>query len=234
MSSDLLKAPCVCGLSAQDFESRRRHVLAEIEQSEIGQSWRRHRQTQVAVVVGGAVLAIGAGVAIATDLASRQDTIHRQEATTSPLAPEPVGKAFSVAAGRGWELLAWKSSRGLCLDFATPENYSSGCGAPIERTTPPYGGLNHAAVVAVSGQTRSGLFVAGLAQPTVAKVELELANGQRVPTALQSIPRELSVDLVSFFADGVPSQGGTPFPIRAIFAYDANGQLLERNDTPSR
>jgi hypothetical protein len=190
------------------------------------------------VLVGAVALLLCAGVAVAvvTDLVGRQERIHRTDADASQLAPGPRGPTFSVAAGVGWELLAWRSDAGICLDYATTDNYSSACGFPVTDNLSQSPSQTHAAVVGLAGPSdlRSG-FVAGVGRADVERVDLELTDGTIVAADVYRAPPGLRTRLRFFIAPDVDVARTSPGPpVLAVVAYDKDGRLLERNELALR
>ena len=137
--------------------------------------------------------------------------------------------------GDGWSLIAWRSDRGICLDFAVPGNFASGCGFPVAgATTSPESQPHAIAGLLTRGLSADGgVGVGGLVSPAVHRVEVELADGTRVAAPLYDAPAKLATNL-RFFAVNSREAASPERQVTALVAYNAGGKVLERLPLQSR
>ena len=92
MSFDPLSPPQVQDLPASNLARRRDHLLLELNRIDSPHTWRvGGRRVKFAIVLGAVflVLVTSVAVAVVTDLVSRQDQVHKREAKSTSLAPQP-------------------------------------------------------------------------------------------------------------------------------------------------
>jgi hypothetical protein len=187
------------------------------------------------LALAGTAIAVGVGV----NFVRQQERFHAQR----PHDPQRVGPLVEVASGDGWALLAWRSNAGLCLDFAVPDNSPFACGLPVRGaglSTAGPGAPIHAVDGFVSGSNLVGVrdsktTVFGVAASDVAKVEVELADGQLVETKLFDAPTALQTDVRLFIVrvqlgalKRTTQRGARESDVHAFLAYDSDGRLIER------
>ena len=197
---------------------------------------RRHMPRPLALVAALVVLLALAGTAVGVGVSflTQQERFHAQ----TPDDPKRVGPLVQVASGDGWALIAWRSDHGLCLDFAVPDNSPFVCGLPVRGAGSLSAGMGppiHAVDGFLSGSTLVGVSdgkatVFGVAASDVAKVKIELADGQLVDTELFDAPAVLRTHVRLFIvrlrlgALERTVEGG----VHAFRAYDSDGRLMER------
>lgn len=190
-------------------------------------TWSRPRPAAVvtAVVLSGLIFA-AVGVAVGLDLLERED---RTDALRERIAGEPkrLGERVVVASGPGWSLMAYVSNRGLCLDVATSEGSTGGCGFAVRGS--PTAGDTSRLIAGQKGVTRLGAYVTGVASPEVTRVAVGLTSEQLIEARVLPAPSDLGVE-VSFFVVRIASKmagfGGAD--IRSLHAYDAQGNEIDR------
>ncbi len=267
MSYDVFTPP-EPALSLARLPTRRTHLLAEIERARAprlharllsrfaSQSRPRRLALVVALVllVGGVGTAVGVGI----NLLAQVELFHRSH-DRSKSDPHPVGSFVYVTRGSDWALIAWRSTRGICIDYAIPGkgafNGAGACGMPVVGAPPdrvfPQPPTKHVVGYFSSGSISSSAVVtvvAGPTAPTVARVEIELRNGQILPAQMYDAPPKLQTHLRFYLLRAHLRSPGTRLlpqaqkrrpdarlpinPVRAIRAYDKSGKLLERFPVP--
>jgi hypothetical protein len=204
---------------------------------------RHSRQRLVLALAAAALVAFaGTAVGVGVNLLAQQERFHAE----FPDDPQRLGPLVEVASGDEWALIAWQSKYGICLDFAIPGNSPFSCIFPV------YGGkpAAEAAVVdpaihAVAGFVSGGGLVGGdgktsifgVAAPEVTTVKVELRDGPIVDATLYDAPPELREERRFFIvrvslAPHARVTKGLPLPydgpVRAYYAYDGAGRLIER------
>jgi hypothetical protein len=187
-------------------------------------------------LVAGAVLGLaGTAVGVGIDRVEQQEVFH----ASRPDDPQRIGPLVEVASGDDWALIAWKSTVGICLDFAIPGNSPFGCGFPVRGAKPATdasgAGLPKHAVAGfvsggglVGGDGKTTIF--GVAAHEVAAVKVELRDGRVVDTSLYDSPPGLDAE-VGFFIVRLalpPQRFRDEGPVRAYIAYDRDRNLIER------
>lgn len=74
-------------------------------------------------------------------------------------------------------------------------------------------------------------FVFGEVANEVARVESTTATGETIPTRIASPPEEVETDLRFYYAVTNTARNSPPLPL-TITAYDANGNVLQRQRVP--
>lgn len=233
---------------------RRSHLLDEVERSSgrrlrLTQWFRRQPRTRrvilalaLLVLIGGVGTALGVGV----NLLARDVAFHKRYGGRAAFEPKPVSSFVYITRGSDWALIAWKSNRGICLDYAYEDagnrfGFSgwSGCGMPVVGSPPdrvfkqsPYTDL----VGIVMGSDKGIVTVSGPVAPGVATVKVELDSGKLLGTTIYGAPPKLHTRLRFYLLRAPTSSVGpprvtrpsSPPPVRAIRAYDSGGRLLQR------
>lgn len=198
---------------------------------------RRRPGRRMLVAAGAAALLAVAGTAVGERLGllAQQERFHAD----APDDPSRLGPLVEIVSGDAWALIAWRSSAGVCVDFAVPGNSPFSCGFPV-RGAKPQGDATggdlptHAVAGSVSGGNLVGgdgkATVFGVAARAVASVQVELRDGRLLPAALYPAPPRLGADVTFFLLRlELPPQGlGEPSVVTAFLAYDSDGQLIER------
>lgn len=200
-----------------------------------------------AAVLAGGGTALGVGI----DLLTQQKHYH----ANVPDDPQRIGPLVQVTSGDSWALIAWRSTAGICLDFAVPNNAPYVCGLPVRDAKPTAdtsgagppihsvaGFVANGGLVGSDGKTT----ILGLATSDVASVEVELRNGAVLDASVYNSPADLETPLKVFIVrtalheahQSIPSpRQGLPAakdPVRAYGAFDDNGNLIERVDVAKR
>ena len=192
--------------------------------------------TAVTLVAG----AFGAAaIAVAFDPLSWISREHQRD-DTGQFTPRLLGNYSFIARGDDWALVAWRSNRGICLDYAFEDrrvaggtNGWSGCGFPVVGAPPDEvfkQPTNTDVIGFIGGAPGGGLpwAVAGPVSQEVAKVVVTMQDGSTSAASLFSAPDELGVNLRFYLLRGTtPSGSGRGAPVESVSAYDASGGLLE-------
>lgn len=181
----------------------------------------------------------GTAIGIGTNLLKQQEGFHTRRGDD----PNRFGPLVEITSGENWALIAWRSEVGICLDFAIPGNSPFGCGFPVRGAKPATdtsgaGPPIHAVAGFVSGSNLVGsdgkMTIFGVAARDVAKVRIELRDGEVVEAPLYDAPRELAAD-VRFFIVRLPPLQREPgsvlrraSPVKAYNAYGGDARLIER------
>lgn len=130
-----------------------------------------------------------------------------------------IGPIVTVFSGSDWNLVAWKSTKGICTSYGAPGVGGSGCtrlpAVPV--TLDGADGLS---------RTRSRIF--GNVSTAVARVELKVPGGGSFAARLSRRLPELGTTRRFFVAEGPVSTSighETPF---VLVAYDARGRVIGR------
>lgn len=213
----------------------------------------RRRPLLVAFAATGVLAIAGTAVGVGITLLDQQELFH----DAAPDHPERVGPLVEITSGESWALIAWQSNFGVCLDFAIPGNSPFGCGFPVRGAKSATDSSGSGPPVhAVAGQVSGGGLVGGdgkttifgVAAEEVAAVKVELRSGLAVDAALYDAPPDLDAEVRFFIVRLLlaPRQrdpgdaardygpGGASLeadnPVRALIAYDRNGNVIERVD----
>ena len=224
MKMNVVSAP-VPSWNSDGFALRRAHFLREIDRE--SNQRRSHflvAHPRAGLAVAALALAITASaVALGLDLVGRQDAVHQRDVTANPIGPKPVSGSIVIASGQsGWQLLAWKSDQGICLDIADSNHYTSDCGFPVVGSGSPAAGTHELARFVSSAA--GTVVVAGVAAADVARVAAVHADGTMSTTTLLDAPAGLGTP-VRFF---VTTNSATSNPVVALAGYSSSGALLER------
>ena len=211
-----------------------RHLAEELRRERVDPRGRRGLP-RLAPAFGAALLAVtlvGAGYALGNGAFDAFDF------RGGPSDPKRIGERVQIAAADEWSLQAWSSTRGICIGVGLDGAPAfSGCGMPVAGAPPDQvfeqPQQDHAVGYLAGGEGRR-LYVAGPVAENVARVEVELIEGQIVEAPVYEAPPELDVDVDFYFvranrASEVPSDR---HPVKSLRAYDAAGALLERLDVP--
>jgi hypothetical protein len=193
----------------------------------------RIRKRLVLAVATAALLAVtGTAIGVSIDLLTQQEEFHARV----PDDPKRVGPAVEVVSGNEWALIAWKSNVGICVDFAIPGNSPFGCGFPVRgaESANETGSPTHAVAGFYSGGNLVGgdgkATIFGVAAHDVARVTVELRNGQVIDATVYDAPAELK-SRIRFFIVRLPLgqlERRPDDPVLAYNAYDRQGLLIER------
>jgi hypothetical protein len=252
MSPDIVAVPNPPELSPKRFADRRAHLLDEITSGRsLDRSLRvryafpgerRHRLLLAAAIV--ALLGVAStAVAVGVNLVRQEESFYEKWFAGDPHAPNLQGSFVEVAGDSDWALIAWRSDQGICLDLATPGHSASGCGFPVvgappDRTQPEVDEPRHM-VAYLAGRAEPGdpWDLAGVAAETVARVEIEMADGRTLAAPMYDAPAELGTAL-RFFVLRIEVDESSMVPagepphlahvVNAFVAYDADNDLVER------
>jgi hypothetical protein len=242
MKADVFDPPTPPRLSVSRTAARRDHLLEEIRHDRPGASrlrrWitgqSRPRRLALVVVIVLLLSGVGTAIGVSVDLLAQDVAFHKQF-DQGQLSPQPTSSFVYITQGSDWALIAWKSTRGICLDYAyndpnAPAGFNGfgGCGMPVVGsppdstvTQPP----NTDVVGYLSGsQGSTGPWViSGPVSPGVAKVKIELTGGEAIEASIYSAPTALDTQLRFYLL-----REKTPIEVNALAAYDSDGKLLER------
>ncbi len=221
----------------------RRGLLAELERPQP----RRPRRLVLAVALLAVLAIAGTAVAVGTDLLAQQKLFHERY-PGGPNDPRLVGDYAYVAEGSDWALIAWKSTRGICLDYAVPANGVSGCGFPVAGSPPDqvfHNEAAHAVGYLAGSPEQNVLAVAGPIVPAAESVRVELRDGRTLDAKVYDAPAGLGTPLRFYLlrtdaalqTAAVRDRSGREVqhplsPVSAVSAYDRDGNLLERLEVP--
>jgi hypothetical protein len=239
MNGELLASPPSGNLPAHRLALRREHLLDEIRRpgasanvSRLRRAWRlRPRRTRLVLVVAIFVLlaAVGTAIGVGVNLLAQQERFDEQRERI-PGEPKRIGPLVEIKSGPGWSLVAWRSDRGICVDFVVPQSSSGGCGFGVRgeprdtahASAPP---PRHWVAGGTSSQPGAAIVIDGVVAEEVARVEIVLRNGRVLHPAVIEAPAELQAN-VDFFLIQVPEDEGSL--VRSFIAYGEEGQVLER------
>src|SRR5436190_9431726 len=88
----------------RDVEARSRRMATR----------RARRPTLLAAALLMVLALAGTAVGVSVNLLAQQKWFHAQ----APDDPQRIGPLVQITSGDNWALIAWRSNRGLCLDFA--------------------------------------------------------------------------------------------------------------------
>ena len=240
MTADYLSPP-EPQLGAGALTARRAHLLEEIgRRGARTRPTTRSRRLVLAVAVLLVLGIVGTAVAVGVDLLTQQEEFHSRY-PGGKFEPQPTGSFVYVTRGDDWALIAWKSTRGICLDYAVPGNGASGCGFPV-LGSPPDRVFNQPPPEHVVGYLSTSLgadapwAVAGPISANVASVRAELRDGRVLEAETYDAPPKLDTPLRFYLLrvdnDIARAPGRPATPVRALLAYGASGDLLERFAVP--
>ena len=126
MSFDAFNPPAPPELSPSRVAARREHLLAELRADHAHPNRLRlrfgpqSRPRRLALIVAAVFLLAGVGTAIGVgvDLLASDVAFHKRFDRGGPLSPRPTSSFVYITRGSDWALIAWKSTRGICLDYA--------------------------------------------------------------------------------------------------------------------
>jgi hypothetical protein len=252
MSPDNVAVPEPPELSPRRLADRRAHLLEEITSGRSLDGWRRVRNAfpgdrgnrwllaaAILALVGGA----GTAVAVGVNLVRQEESFYEKWIARDPHSPNLQGSFVEVVGSSDWALIAWRSDQGICLDLATPGHSASSCGFPVvgappDRTQPGADEPKHM-VAYLAGRAEPGDLwdLAGVAAETVARVEIEMADGRTLAAPMYDAPAELGTRL-RFFIQRIEVDESSLVPpgepphlanvVNAFVAYHADGTLVER------
>ncbi len=206
------------------------HLALEIGR-ERGSLSRSRRRRAVLVAAAFAILSLaGAGYAIGTDALNVFDS-----GGGGAYDPTRVGNRIEIATAGEWSLLAWKSTRGICLGLTRDgKPAAAGCGMPVVGAPPDQVGRQPAPTHLIGymtiGAAGDPLLVTGPTADNVARVEIELVDGRLLEAQVYEAQAELDTPL-NFYLLVDHASSVTTFlqqPVKALRAYDTDGALLER------
>jgi hypothetical protein len=256
MNSDVYNAPEPV-LPGSYLAARRAHLLDEIDRRSsrhwrvvkwfVDQPRRRRMMLVVALVIvlGGVGTALGLGLGLLG-----KDVAFHKRYDRGLFTAKPVSSFVYITRGTDWALIAWKSNRGICLDYAYEDtsnrfgfNGWSACGMPVVGSPPDkvFKQPPNTDLIGISMGSGNGVVaVSGPVAASVTKVRILLRDGKVFDPTIYAAPAKLHTSL-RFYLLRVPSNRirvGRPtapaFPgeIRAVLAFGPNGTLLQRKDLP--
>ncbi len=243
----------------RELARRRAHLIAELHASPARRArlagWfaRQSRPRRLVLVIALVALLSGVGTAVGVgvDLLARDVAFHKRF-DLAEFDPKPTSPFAYVARGEDWALIAWTSSRGICLDYAyedtnNPSGFNgwSGCGMPVvgspsDKAWKQPAPTDLVGILSGSPGPGRGWAISGPAAPNIAAVKVELADGRILDATLYPAPKELATRLRFYLLRidddlpaPAPSDPANPLaraPVRAVLAYNDTGQLLQRKE----
>jgi hypothetical protein len=133
--------------------------------------------------------------------------------------PGRTGPIVTVFSGRDWDLVAWKSTKGICTSYGAPGVSGSGC-SPLPRRplAMDFGG----------GVSRSQGRIIGTVSARVVRVEVRLPGGRSFRARISRRLPELGTTRRFFLAEGPLSFVLNHETRFTLLAYDANGHVVGR------
>lgn len=196
-----------------------------------------------------AVAAICALMLSGVALALRDDLLNwdvQQHARFDPseLRPAPASSFSTVTQGNDWALIAWKSERGICVDYVFVDtrnragyNLFSSCGStvigsPPDRVYPQPPPTSHVNAMVGQGSSPEQWIICGPVAPDVARIEMKMSDGSEAPVDVLRAPAQLDSSLRFFVYRGAtgrvdPQTHQIQLSAVAVIAYDSSGAVLQ-------
>jgi hypothetical protein len=210
--------------------ARELEALAPLEQT--GGSWDevarraglglpgRRRGRPLVLLVAGLVAALGVGTAANAAFGWRVSPFW---AWVSSYPPGRIGPIVTVFSGRGWNLVAWKSTKGVCTSYGAPGASASGCHPLAQQPL----------TVDFSADLRgSRERIAGNVAPSVVRVVVVALRGRSFAATISRPLPQLGTARRFFVAEGrvpfVRDRDGIRVARLTVLAYDAHGTILGR------
>lgn len=238
MDDPIFDTPFLATADVPGIPERRRPLLRATlleavrgTDTSLSSAFRRPRRRLILAAACLSLLVLaGAAVALTRyDFIGEQNRIDESE--WRPPALQRVGPREEIAGGSDWSFMAWKSESGVCVGYATSQAnfWARSCGRPPGSLPDSAHGSRYVLIfgLAHDGPSDDHGAIFGAAEPSVAKVRFELADGRRL--VAQTV-RATGVDTSARFfvvRDRIPVPNGA-VPVREVDSFAPDGSVLEQ------
>lgn len=243
MTPDPLHPPIPTLSDSAIFEYRRR--LVAVVDGEPRSPRRFVRRSRLVVALAAVCALTVGGVALAFHGALLNWDVHEHaQFDPAELRPAPASSFSTVTQGDDWALIAWKSERGICVDYvyvdhrvAAGYNLFSSCGSsvigsPPDRVYTQPAPTSHIGVMLGQAANPNQWIICGPVASDVARVALRSRDGGLIPVQLFSAPAALDSPLRFYVYRDATGQLGAQtrraeLSVVDVIAYDAHGKVLQ-------